>query len=111
MCPELRITDRVVAYCARDGSGEIMRVLLAHGGSANAIERGQHNIPAVVLAAALGNLSCLQALLSTTEAVDLEQECMSLTCLMHSAKEGHAEVVELLLKKARKEKRKKTLAH
>lgn len=101
-CRSVKVTERVVAYCAREGTGDVMRVLLAHGGSANAIERGQHQIPAVVLASALGNLGCLDALLSTPEEVNLELECMGLTCLMHSAREGHADVVELLLRKGAK---------
>ncbi len=101
-CPDVKVTDRVVAYCARDGNGAVMRVLLANGGSANAVERGQQQIPAVVLASALGNVDCLDALLSTNEVVDLEQECMGLTCLMHASREGHAQVVELLLKRGSK---------
>ncbi len=100
--PELKVTDRVVAYCARDGTGAVMEVLLSHGGSANAVERGQHSIPAVILASALGNLSCLTALLSTAETVDLEQECFGLTCLMHAAKEGHADCCAFLLDKGAK---------
>jgi ankyrin repeat protein len=79
-----------------------MEVLLAHGGSPNAVERGQQEIPAVVLASALGNLSCLRALLSTAVPVDLEVECFGLTPLMHAAKDGHAECCQYLLERGAK---------
>ena len=88
MGADLPVTDRIICYCAREGTGEIMSVLLEHGGSPTAIETGQHDIPAVVLSAALGNASCLRALLSTDVKVDLEQECLGLTSLMHASREA-----------------------
>lgn len=93
-----RVTDTAVAYCAREGSGAVMEVLLRHGGSRNALERGPQVISAVVLAAALGNDSALGALLrDTREPLDLEHLSLGLTPLMHAAKEGHLECVALLL--------------
>lgn len=93
----LPVTDRAITFCAREGTGETMKVLLAHGGSANAVERGQHEIPAIVLCSALGNHSALATLLSSDEPIDLEQPCIGLTSLMHASKEGHLECMTLLL--------------
>jgi ankyrin repeat protein len=96
----LKVTERVVAYCAREGSGAVMEVLLQHGGSVNSIERGgPQEVSAVVLAAGLGNASSLAALLANTtnETVDLSLLFLGLTALMHSAKEGHVDCVRVLL--------------
>lgn len=97
----VKVTERAVAYCAREGNGDVMEILLKHGGSCNAVERGQHQIPAFVLAAALGNASCLDAMLKSqteTDKIDVEQDCLGLTALMHAAKEGHKDCVETLLR-------------
>ena len=97
---DVKVTSQAVAYCARSGGYDTMKVLLAHGGSVNAMETGQHEVPAVVLAAALGNAPCLAAFFEaeTEEKIDLESFSFGLTCLMHAAKEGHLECVRLILK-------------
>lgn len=98
---KLKVTEQAVVYCAREGTGATMEVLLRHGGSANSIERGQHAIPAVVLSAALGNAACLKALLSveSSKEVNLDEECLALTPLMHAAREGHLDCVRILVEK------------
>ena len=52
-------------------------------------------VPAIILAAALGNAACVAALLSTSQKIDLAQLCLGLTALMHASKEGHTDCVKV----------------